>query len=208
MARAQVKPRVFIPGSAVGAYGMSRRSNREVTEESPPVKDDWAKGTAEWEQAALAAEALGVRTVVVRTGVVLAYDGGALVAQLPQYERGFGAIVLPGTEWMPWIHIADEVGIIIRCLEDERIRGPINASAPHPVRQREFAKTVGRALGVPVRMRLPGFVLRLAMGEPARAILYNHRMIPQKMLAAGYTFAFPDFEGAAHDILARAKRPQ
>jgi NAD dependent epimerase/dehydratase family enzyme len=153
-------------------------------------------------------EALGVRSVVVRTGVVLAYDGGALVAQLPQYERGVGAIVLPGSEWMPWIHIADEVGIIIRCLEDERVRGPISASAPHPVRQRKFAKTVGRVLGAPVRMRLPGFVLKLAMGEPARAILYNHRMIPPKMLAIGYTFVFPDFEEAARDVLAHARRPK
>lgn len=201
MAQARVKPGVFISGSAVGAYGMSRRSDREVTEQSEPVMDDWARGSAAWERAALDAETLGVRTVLVRTGVVLGYDGGALVAQLPQYERGFGAIVLPGTEWLPWIHITDEVGIILRCLEDARIRGPVNASAPNPVRQREFARTVGRVLGRPVRMRIPGGVLKLFMGEPARAILYNHRMIPQKMLEMGYTFAFPRLEEAVRDII-------
>ena len=142
----------------------------------------------------------------MRTGVALGYDGGALVAQLPQYERGFGAVVLPGTEWMPWIHITDEVGVIVRCLEDERIRGPVNASAPHPVRQREFAEALGRALGRPVRLRIPGVALQWLMGEPARAILYNHRMILRKMLDAGYTFAFPRLEPAIDDILAHVQR--
>lgn len=206
MTQARVKPGVFISGSAVGAYGMSRRSDREVTEQSEPVMDDWARGSATWERAALAAGALGVRSVVVRTGVVLGYDGGALVAQLPQYERGFGAIVLPGTEWMPWIHITDEVGIILHCLQDDRARGPVNASAPYPVRQREFARTVGRVLGRPVRMRIPGVALKLFMGEPARAILYNHRMIPQKMLDMGYIFTFPHLEEAVRDIIVQRQQ--
>lgn len=207
MAQAHVKPSVFISGSAVGAYGMSRRDDRVVTEQSEPVNDDWARGAAAWERAALAAEALGIRTVIVRTGVALGYDGGALVAQLPQYERGFGAVVLPGTEWMPWIHITDEVGVIMRCLEDDRVRGPVNASAPNPARQRDFAQTVGRALGRPVRMRIPGIALKVFMGEPARAILYNHRMIPQKMLDLGYTFTFPRLEEAVRDIIAHRQRP-
>lgn len=207
IAQAQVKPGVFISGSAVGAYGMSRRSDREVTEQSEPIMDDWARGAATWERAALAAESLGVRTVVVRSGVVLGYDGGALVAQLPQYERGFGAVVLPGSQWMPWIHITDEVGVIMRCVEDDRARGPVNASAPYPVRQREFAQTVGRALGQPVRLRIPGVVLSMFMGEPARAILYNHRMIPQRILDLGYTFVFPRLDEAVRDIIAhRPKR--
>jgi uncharacterized protein (TIGR01777 family) len=205
MAQAQVRPGVFISSSAVGAYGMSRRDEREVTEQSEPIADDWAEGAATWERTALAAESLGIRTVIVRTGVVLGYDGGALVAQLPQDERGFGAVVLPGTEWMPWIHITDEVGIIMRCLEDERMRGPVNASAPYPARQRDFARTVGRALGRPVRLRIPGTVLKMFMGEPARAILYNHRMIPQKMLDVGYTFVFPRLEEAVSDIIAHRR---
>lgn len=91
----------------------------------------------------------------------------------------------------------------MRCLEDERIRGPVNASAPFPVRQREFAKTLGRILGRPARLRLPGAALKLFMGEPARAILYNHRMIPRKMLDQGYHFAFPHLEDAIRDILAQ-----
>ena len=206
MAQARVRPGVFISGSAVGAYGMSGRSDREVTEQSEPIMDDWATGSAAWERAALPAESLGVRTVIVRTGVVLGYDGGALVAQLPQYERGYGAVVLPGTQWMPWIHITDEVGIIVRCLQDDRVRGPVNASAPYPARQREFAQTVGRALGRPVRLRIPGVALKLFMGEPARAILYNQRMIPRKMLDLGYTFAFPRLDEAVRDIIAHRQQ--
>ncbi len=102
---------------------------------------------------------------------------------------------------MPWIHKEDEVGIIIKCIEDERVSGPVNASAPAPVRQATFARTVGRVLGKPVRMRVPGFFMRLFMGEPARAILYNHRMAPEKMLRLDYTFRFPELEGAVRDIV-------
>ncbi len=110
MGKSQVKPEVFVSASAVGAYGMSKQSGHSghnghgddfVTEKTPPGTDDWAQGTAEWERAGLEAEALGVRVVLLRTGVVWGYEGGALVSQLPQFERGFGVIVLPGTEWMP-----------------------------------------------------------------------------------------------------------
>ncbi|MFZ1769422.1 MAG: DUF1731 domain-containing protein, partial [Caldilinea sp.] len=162
-----------------------------------------------WEGAALPATDLGIRTVLLRTGVVFGIEGGALVSQLPQFERGYGGTVAPGAQWFSWIHIADQVGIMLHILEDERIVGPVNASAPNPVRHQEYAAIVGKVLDKPAARKTPGWLLKwFIMGEPAEIIIHGRRMIPQKMLEMGYTFAFNECEAAVRDIVTKRKNSE
>jgi len=199
MRQAAIKPRVFVSASAVGHYGFTD-SDEWVTEDTPAGADIWGLGNAAWEAEAAQAETLGVRTVRLRTGVVFSRDEGMTANMLPQFRAGWGAVILPGTQWLPWIHIADEVGLIMFALEDERVRGPLNASAPEPVRFREFAQTFGRVLGKRVWLRLPGLFIQLGLGEVAASVLHNRRMIPRKALDLGYPFQFPKLEPALRDL--------
>jgi uncharacterized protein (TIGR01777 family) len=205
MRAATVRPRVFISASAVGWYGF-RDSDDEVTEATPGGVDTWAHGNAAWEAEAVKAEELGIRTVRLRTGIVLSADEGMAASMVDQYRRGFGPIVLPGTQWLPWIHIADEVGLILFALRDERVRGPLNASAPEPARSAEFARAMGRVVGKRVWLRVPGAFMRLALGDVADSVLHNRRMVPRAALDFGYAFRFPSLEPALRDLLAEDPR--
>jgi len=146
MSKSVHKPKVFINGSSIGVYGFTGFSDEKLTEKSPQGTDHWAEGNVAWEAAALPAAEGVIRTILLRTGVVFGVDGGALVSQLPQFERGHGGTVAPGTQWFSWIHIDDQVGIMLRILEDQRISGPVNVSAPNPVRHQEYAAIVGKVL--------------------------------------------------------------
>lgn len=194
------KPSVLLSGSAVGWYGDG--GERELTEESPPVTDDFASQLCiAWEETAQRAEALGIRVVLVRTGLVLAPDGGFLKRMLPLFKLGLGGPVGSGRQWIPWIHLQDEIALIDFLLRREDARGPYNACAPRPVRSRDFASSLGRALARPAFMPAPAFILRLLLGELSGLLLGGQRAMPARLQAAGFTFAFTDLDTALGDVL-------
>jgi uncharacterized protein len=200
MRGSRAKPRVFVSASAVGAYG--GRGDEELTEESAPGDDFLAGVCKAWEAEAVRAEELGVRTVLLRTGVVLARNGGALKQMLPPFKAFVGGPIGNGRQWMPWIHIADEVGLILWAIS-AGVRGPLNAVAPGPVRMKEFAQTLGRVLHRPALFSVPAPVLRLALGEMADVLLDGQRARPRKALEGGYRFRFPELEPALREQISR-----
>jgi uncharacterized protein (TIGR01777 family) len=202
MAEARVRPQVFVSASSVGTYGYAGYSDAEYTEETPAGTDFWGRDSQEWESAALDAGQLGVRAVVLRTGYVLGSgQGSGLVQQAEQFRRGFGGPVRPGTQWVPWVHIADVAGLIVFALDDERVRGPLDVVAPGVVRNKAFAATLGRVVGKPSRFPVPGVLLRLGFGITADTIVHGRRVVPRKALDLGYRFRFPELEPAIRDLL-------
>lgn len=196
------KPRVLLSGSAVGWYGDG--GERRLDEESAAGSEDFASELCfAWEGAALRAEELGIRVVLIRTAPVLAAKGGMLARLLPPFRLGLGGRMGSGRQWMPWIHIADEVGLIDFLLQHEGCSGPYNACAPNPVRNAEFARTLGRVLHRPALLPAPACVLRLALGEMAGLLLGGQHLQPRRTLEAGYRFRFPELEAALTDLLAR-----
>lgn len=200
---AQAKPRVFISGSSVGAYGYDEKVsfNTPMSEDSPAGTDSWGQESVLLEREAEQAESLGVRVVIVRTGIVLADHDSALQGQLPQFERGFGSWVRPGTQWYAWIHLDDEAGLILFALENEQVRGPLNATAPEPQTNREFSQTFGRVLQKPVRFGTPGMLLKWFLGPVAVTVTNGRRVVPTKALASGYQFKYTKSEDALRDLL-------
>lgn len=201
MAGLQHKPAVFVSGSAVGYYG--HRDDTRLDEQAAPGDDFLAQVCAEWEQEARKAEALGIRTVTVRTGIVLDAHEGALAQMKIPFQFFAGGPILPGTQWFSWIHVDDEVGIIMLALEDERVRGPLNATAPEPQTNKDFTATLGKVLGAPAWLPVPGFSLKLLLGELANNLVEGQRVIPQKALDMGYQFQYPTSEQALRNLLKR-----
>lgn len=199
--RAQ-KPRVLLSGSAVGWYGDG--GERELHEDSPPVSEDFAAQLCgAWEETAQRAEALGIRVVLIRTGLVLAGDGGLLKRLLPPFKLGLGGPLGNGRQWMSWIHLADQVALIDFLLQQEQASGPYNACAPQPVRNLEFARALGRALHRPALLPAPAFVLRVTLGELSGLLLGGQRALPVRLLDAGFRFRFTDLDAALADVLGR-----
>lgn len=195
------KPRLLLSGSAVGWYGDG--GERELHEDSPPVREDFgAQLCGAWEETAQRAEALGMRVVLIRTGLVLARDGGMLKRLLPPFKLGLGGPLGNGRQWMSWIHLADQIALIDFLLQQERASGPYNACAPQPVRNREFARALGRALHRPALLPAPAFVLRVALGELSGLLLGGQRALPVRLLDAGFRFRFTDLDAALEDLLA------
>ncbi|WP_271410774.1 TIGR01777 family oxidoreductase [Pseudomonas sp. Q1-7] len=193
-------PQVLLNGSAVGWYGDG--GERELTEESPPVTDDFASQLCvAWEETAQRAEGLGIRVVLVRTGLVLARDGGFLKRLVPPFRLGLGGPLGGGRQWMPWVHLDDQIALMDFLLRREEARGPYNACSPQPVRNRDFARSLGRALGRPAVMPAPAFVLKVLLGELAGLLLGGQRAVPARLQAAGFTFAFTDLDSALGDLL-------
>ncbi|AZC20680.1 MULTISPECIES: TIGR01777 family oxidoreductase [Pseudomonas] len=196
------KPRVLVSGSAVGWYGDG--GERELAEDSPPVSEDFASQLCiAWEETAQRAEAMGVRVVLVRTGLVLSADGGFLSRLLLPFKLGLGGPIGNGRQWMPWIHIDDQIALIDFLVHQDAARGPYNACAPQPVRNREFATALGRVLRRPALLPLPAFVLRLALGELSLLLLGGQRAVPARLLEAGFTFQFTDLPAALDDVSSR-----
>lgn len=192
------KPQVLISGSAVGRYGDG--GERELSENDQPVTEDFASQLCNaWEERALAAERLGIRVVLIRTGLVLAPKGGFLQRLRPIFKLGMGGRQGSGLQWMPWIHLEDEVGLIDFLLHQQDAAGPYNACAPKPVRNAEFARVFAKSLGRPAFLPVPGPVLKLAMGDMAGLILGGQNAVPKRALAEGYTFRFNDLETALAD---------
>ncbi len=193
-------PKVLVNASAIGFYGP--HDDEELTEESGPGNDFLARLTVEWEQAARRAESNGIRVALVRVGVVLDREGGALAKMLTPFKLGVGGRVGSGRQWMSWIHHEDMVGLFLLALDNAESRGPLNGTAPNPVTNKEFSRALGRALHRPSFMPAPGFALRMAMGEVADVITTGQRVLPRRALALGYTFQYPSIDAALANILA------
>lgn len=192
-------PRVLVNGSAVGYYGPTEET---VDETAPPGSDFLADTCVAWEREAVRAAGSGVRVVLVRTGIVLARDGGALPQMALPVKFFAGGPIGGGRHWIPWIHIDDEVGLLTLALDREAVSGPMNASAPEPARQRDFVKALAKALGRPAALPTPAFPLRIAMGEMATLALDGQRAVPAVALAAGYEFVHPELEAALRAVYA------
>ncbi len=190
------RPGVFVSGSAVGYYGDA--GDAVCTEEAPAGETFLAEIGKAWEAAAEPAVAAGVRTVFLRTGLVLAAGGGLLDSLLPMYRAGLGGPIGSGRQFMPWIHLDDELGLIHEALFDERYEGPLNATAPTPVRNQAFAKALGRAVSRPAIVPGPAAAVRLALGrEKADELaLQGQRAVPARAQELGFRFLHEDLEAA------------
>ena len=193
------RPRVLVSGSASGYYGP--RGDEEVTESDAPGDDFLARVCVAWEREAQRAEDLGLRVARIRTGIVLDKEGGALAKMLTPFRLGVGGPVAGGRQWMPWIHRDDEVGILLAALDGEAWTGPINASAPHPVTNRDFGRALGRALGRPAVAPVPALAIKALYGEMAEIVTTGVRMVPRRATELGYVFAHPELDGALRDTL-------
>ncbi|MDA1041628.1 MAG: TIGR01777 family oxidoreductase [Planctomycetota bacterium] len=196
------KPSVLVSASAVGYYG--NRGDDELTESAPPADDFLAEVCVAWEQEALMAEQLGVRTVTARTGIVLGAGGGALAKMLTPFKLGAGGPLGNGKQWMPWVHVADLARLYVHAADTTSISGPMNAVAPNPVRNSEFTKALGRQLHRPAFMPAPYIGLRLLFGEFAQVLFASQRVIPKVALDTGFVFQYPDIASALREILAPA----
>jgi uncharacterized protein (TIGR01777 family) len=188
--QAKTKPKTLLQGSAVGFYGPC--GNEVVTEGHAPGTDFLADVCVDWEASTAGAEALGVRRAILRTGIVLSRDGGALPKMSLPFKLGVGGSLGGGRQWIPWIHLADEVGAIRFLLERDDARGPFNLTAPQPLTNRDFSRALGKALHRPSLAPAPGFALRLVLGEMADMLLNGQRAVPQRLLEMGYVFRFPE----------------
>ncbi len=197
--QAKVKPRVLLQGSAVGYYGAC--GDEIVSEDHAPGSNFLSKVCVDWEKSTAEVESLGVRRALLRTGIVLAQDGGALPKMALPFRLFAGGPLGSGRQWVPWIHLADEVGAIRFLLETEVARGPFNLSAPDPVQNRDLGRALGEVLHRPSLLPTPGFALQLALGEMAAMVLEGQRTVPQALQKLGYTFRFPDLRWALHDLL-------
>lgn len=202
IARAERKPAVLVSASAVGYYG--DRGDEELTESAAPAHDFLADVCVEWEREALAAEGSGVRVVTARTGIVLGAGGGALGKMLTPFKLGAGGPLGNGRQWMPWIHVADLARLYVHAADTAAIRGPMNATAPHPVRNAEFTKALGRQLHRPAFMPAPYIGLRIVFGEFAQVLFASQRVIPKVALDTGFVFQYPELAAALREILAPA----
>lgn len=196
------KPRVLISGSAAGWYGDG--GERELTEDSAPVSEDFASQLCiAWEETAQRAETLGIRVILIRTGLVLSAEGGLLSRLLLPFKLGLGGPIGNGRQWMPWIHIDDQIALIDFLLHRNEASGPYNACAPKPVRNREFAKALGSMLHRPTFMPMPAFALKVGLGELSLLLLGGQRTTPVRLLKAGFTFQFTDLRAALDDLSGR-----
>ena len=189
----------LVCASGVGYYGP--HGDELVTEETPAGDDFPARVCVAWEREANAAAEHGVRVVIVRTGIVLSAEGGALAKMLPPFKLGAGGPVAGGRQYMPWIHLDDVVGIYVAALDDATWSGPVNATAPEPVTNAVFSKALGRALHRPAVAPVPAFAIRALYGDMATIVTTGQRAVPQAAQARGYRFAHPDLDEALADTV-------
>lgn len=194
------RPKVFISGSAVGFYG--DRGSDEMTESSAAGKTFLSEVCKEWEAESRRAEDLGIRTVLLRTGIVLSKDGGALGTMLTPFKLGVGGVIGDGDQWMSWVSLVDVVEIINFALENENLRGAINVTSPNPVTNEVFTKTLGNVLYRPTFLPLPEFAVHMVFGEMGDALLLDStRVIPKRLADAGYKFKYPELRPALENAV-------
>jgi uncharacterized protein len=200
LARMNARPRVLVSASATGFYG--NRGDELLTEESQPGKEFLSGLAKDWEAEALKAEAIGVRVVLARFGIILARDGGALAKMMLAFRFFAGGKIASGKQWMSWIPLEDVMEILRYAIEDGNVRGPINVVSPQPVQNAEFTKTLANALHRPALFPAPPFALRLALGEMADALLLSsQRVLPKKLQSLGYRFLHADLKSAIAAVL-------
>lgn len=198
-----IKPRLFISGSAIGVYGLGK--DKGSVRESD-IRDSSFSSTLcyQWETVAKQACAMGVRTCILRTGIVLGKNQGALKKMVLPFKLCLGGKVGQGDQWMPWIHIKDMINSILYCIDNEELAGEINLTAPNPVTNEDFTQVLGKVLSRPTFMSMPEWVISLLMGEMGKELLLNgKKVIPSKLLNAGYNFEYTDLQPALTDILKR-----
>jgi len=193
-AAASPRPKVLVNASGVGYYGA--HGDEPLDETAAAGTDFLARLCVEWEAEARRAEALGVRVVVVRLGVVLAPDGGALSAMLLPFRAGLGGPIGGGRQWISWVHRDDVVGLLREAVGNTEYAGPVNATSPNPVTNRDFARALGRALHRPTVLPVPGIGLRLLMGEMATMLLTGQRVLPKVAERLGYAWQQPELPEA------------
>lgn len=196
---AEPRPQVLVNASAVGIYG--NRGEEELTESSPPGTGFLAELAIRWEQSADEARELGVRVVKLRIGIVLGEGGGALEKMLLPFRLFVGGPFDSGQQWFPWIHLDDVTGITLHALTNNVVDGAVNAVAPGIVRLGEFCKALGRVMGRPSWLPVPGFALRLVAGELGESLLWSQHVVPQVALQTGYAFRYPQVEQALQQVL-------
>lgn len=193
------KPCVFISGSAIGYYGMC--ADEKLTEEAPVGTGFAADLCKEWELAALTAQDQGIRTCCIRTGLVLGKAGGILKRMRLPYLLGLGGKMGTGHQWMSWIHMQDYLSILLFCLENTHIQGAVNATAPNPVTNLDFARSYAHILKRPAFMTMPGWLLKLLLGQMAEELLLaGQRVIPQKLMDLHFSFKYPQIDLALQQI--------
>ena len=195
------KPKLLINGSAIGYYGTAR-TNDNIDEKSGCDDSFSSQLCQKWEAAALEAESLGIRTCLIRTGIVLGKNGGALSKMLPPFKMGLGGRIGYGKQWMSWIHLDDLVGIILCCINNDNLKGAVNGTSPNPVINEVFTKTLGTALKRPTIFPMPEIVIKLLMGQMGEELLLSgKRVLPRKALDAGYIFKYKTLEDALINVV-------
>lgn len=196
-----VKPDVFISGSALGFYGLGD-SDDEINESGFTDNSFSSQLCQQWETEAKAIAELGIRTCYLRTGIVLGKNGGALAKMLPPFKMALGGPIGDGKQWMSWVHLEDIVGMIRFAINNDAIQGAINGTAPQPVTNKIFSKTLGKALNRPAIFPMPAIMVKLLFGQMGEELLLaGKRVIPEKMTQAGYEFKYPQLENALRDIV-------
>ena len=200
LAKMAARPRVLISASATGYYG--NRGDETLNEDSTPGTDFLSGIAKQWEAEAMKAEALGIRVVLARLGVVLAKQGGAISKMMRPFQFGVGGKITSGRQWMSWITLDDTIAILRLVLENEHFRGPLNVVSPQPVTNADFTKTLAAALHRPALCTAPAFALRLLLGEMADALLLSsQRVLPAQLQKLNYTFLHPDLRSALAAVL-------
>jgi len=199
LARTKAKPQIFLSASAIGYYG--NRGDELLTEESGPGTGFTADMAREWEQASLPAAEAGIRTVQMRTGLVMARNGGALAKMLPAFQLGLGGKLGDGRQWMSWIDLRDVIGAIQHMLRSDLLQGPVNLVAPKPVTNEEFSLVLARVLSRPAIFPVPAVAARLAFGEMAdELLLASQRVEPARLISSGYPFRFPTLKQSLESL--------
>jgi uncharacterized protein (TIGR01777 family) len=190
---------VLCSTSAVGYYG--DRGEEILKEDAVPGNDFLATVSMDWEKEAFLAEEKGARVAIMRFGVVLGKNGGALAKMIPAFKSFAGGPVGSGDQWFPWIHMDDLISAMMFIIENQEMKGPVNFCAPNPVRNRDFAKALGKVLGRPSFMKTPSFMIRTLMGEMGTALLGSQRVVPDKLLKNGFEFQYPEIGKALRNLV-------
>ena len=199
ISRAQTKPSVLINASGADYYGSVEQG--DVVEEYPRGDTFLSETVDRWENAAKGAQKFDVRVVLLRSGVVLGANGGALDRMLTPFRMFVGGPLGSGRQWFPWVHVEDLVGAVLFALANESIEGPVNVAAPQSVTMSEFCYSIGRALHRPSWVPVPGFVLKIVLGEMSQVVLTGRRLVPKALERHGFTFNYPRLDAALADIL-------
>jgi len=200
ISEAQNKPKVLIQASAVGYYG-ARNDDQIITEAAPPGTDFLAKVCFDWEMSTAPVSRMGVRRPILRTGIVLSNKGGALPKMMLPFQFFAGGPLGNGKQWMPWIHIIDQVRAIKFLLEHDDADGPFNSAAPNPVTNKEFGEILSATMRRPAFMPAPAFAIKTVLGEMATVLLDGQRAVPQKLEEMGFAFTYPTLRDALRHLV-------